>query len=218
VALLAAASAAGVAGAALGGSGTLTAETGGGGAVVTLAAAGIARLRRHRASHRLAHASATTAAGAESPFGIFAPSVPEQRAVEIAMSAPPAPPAPMSVPAIALTNISSWAPPTTAAIDLRDQTPASVAPSLFLVPEPAPAWVPDPMVDTVPHPVVKLFPLAELEPELASGSIDERVYAAFDAERMQCNAAQLAGGKHASTKPTDAAAPRNVSYRSRHSA
>jgi hypothetical protein len=109
-------------------------------------------------------------------------------------------------------------------------------PSLFLVPtasegtqgtegtepgvDPAgePEWAPDPMVDTVPHPVVKLFPLAALEPDRAAGSIDDRVYAAFDAERRHLDAAALAGGRHASEQPTDAAAPRSASYRSKHSA
>jgi len=66
--------------------------------------------------------------------------------------------------------------------------------------------------------VVKLFPLAMLEPELAAGSIDDRVFAAFDAERRHLDAAALAGGKHASSKPTDAAAQRNAAYRSKHSA
>ena len=74
------------------------------------------------------------------------------------------------------------------------------------------------MVDTVPHPVVKLFPLAALEPDLAGGSIDDRVYAAFDAERRHLDAAALAGGRHASDRPIDAAAPRSTSYRSKHSA
>jgi hypothetical protein len=86
------------------------------------------------------------------------------------------------------------------------------APSLFLVPPP------DPMVDTVPHPVVKLFPLADLEPELAAGTIDERVYAAIDEERRLAEAVALASGRHASATPFDAAVPRSATYRSRHSA
>jgi hypothetical protein len=150
-----------------------------------------------------------------------------QPAVAVAMSAPPLPGVPMS----------SWAPPTLPLalplarpidlpIDLRQDSPTGLAPSLFLVPEapvhPAssadPSWQPDPMVDTVPHPVVKLFPLAGLEPDLAAGSIDDRVYAAFDAERRHLEAAAMAGGKHASDQPIDAAAPRSTSYRSRHSA
>ena len=85
-------------------------------------------------------------------------------------------------------------------------------PALFLVPPP------DPMTDTVPHPVVKLFPLADLEPDRAAGSIDERVYAAIDEERRLAEAAALASGRHASSTPYDAAAPRRTSYRSRHSA
>jgi hypothetical protein len=82
----------------------------------------------------------------------------------------------------------------------------------------ADVWAADPMVDTVPHPVVKLFPLAGLEPDLAGGSIDDRVFAAFDAERRHLDAAALANGRHAATTPTDAAAPRNAAYRSKHSA
>jgi hypothetical protein len=216
VALLAAASAIGVAGAALLGTAPLTGEVGGGGVAATLAAAGLKHLRRHRASHRLAHAPATSTIGLETPFAtLLGPAdTGLQPAVAVAMSAPPAPPA-FPVPSI---SINAWAPPASHSIDLRDHHPAGLAPSLFLVPNPVEAWTPDPMVDTVPHPVVKLFPLAELEPELAAGSIDERVYAAFDAERMEYNAAQMAGGRHASSAPTDAAAPRLASYRSRHSA
>jgi hypothetical protein len=70
----------------------------------------------------------------------------------------------------------------------------------------------------VPHPVVKLFPLAQLEPELAAGTIDERVYAAIDEERRQAQASALASGRHASASPTDAALPRDARYTSRHSA
>lgn len=94
-------------------------------------------------------------------------------------------------------------------------SPSSV-PSLVLVP--APEAGAEEMTDTVPHPVVKLFPLAHLEPDLAAGTIDERVYAAIDEERRQAEASALASGRHASANPTDAAAPRTLTYRSRHSA
>ena len=90
------------------------------------------------------------------------------------------------------------------------------APSLVLVPSPPPGA--EQMTDTVPHPVVKLFPLAQLEPELAAGTIDERVYAAIDEERRQAQASALASGRHASASPTDAALPRDARYSSRHSA
>ncbi len=183
--------------AALQGTAAQTAGAGAGGATVTLAAGVVGWARRHRAAHRagpVAEVEPLESPG-ETPREL--PTI--QPAVVAAMSAPPLP----SVPS------SAWAPP-------------SVAPSLFLVPQPSssadPDWEPDPMEDTVPHPVVKLFPLGGLEPDLAAGSIDERVYAAFDAERQLVEAARLAGGRHASEAPTDTAVPRNASYRSRHSA
>jgi hypothetical protein len=147
-----------------------------------------------------------------------------QPSVAVAMSTPPVPVGTIleSDNHGAWTAPAWWAPPLPAPIapervlDLRD--PA--VPALFVVPEPAPDQDDeiDPMVDTVPHPVVKLFPLDTLEPDRAAGSIDDRVYAAFDAERRHLQAAALAGGRHAADHPTDAAAPRNTSYRSRHSA
>jgi hypothetical protein len=94
--------------------------------------------------------------------------------------------------------------------------PAASAPSLVLVPSLRPGT--EAMTDTVPHSVVKLFPLAQLEPELAAGTIDERVYAAIDEERRQAQATALASGRHASPSPTDAALPRDATYSSRHSA
>jgi hypothetical protein len=146
-----------------------------------------------------------------------------QPAVAAAMSTPPVPattsPAPNTAPITA--PITAWAPPAAGTIDLRWPAPAEApAPSLFVVPASSAAddWAADPMVDTVPHPVVKLFPLAGLEPDLAGGSIDDRVFAAFDAERRHLDAAALANGRHAATTPTDAAAPRNAAYRSKHSA
>ncbi|MDP9219304.1 MAG: hypothetical protein M3P23_02055 [Actinomycetota bacterium] len=215
VAVLAAASAVGVVGAALRGTGTDAAAVGAAGAAVTLSGGGITRARRHRGHHRVSSANPPTMALSTDAL--------LQPAVAVAMSAPPLPGVPMS----------SWAPPAlplalplARPIDLRQDSPTGLAPSLFIVPDamvqPAssadPSWQPDPMVDTVPHPVVKLFPLAGLEPDLAAGSIDDRVYAAFDAERRHLEAAAMAGGKHASHQPTDAAAPRSTSYRSRHSA
>ncbi len=101
------------------------------------------------------------------------------------------------------TTVTAWVPP-------------AAAPSLVLLPA-VPNGVEE-MTDTVPHPVVKLFPLAHLEPELAAGAIDERVYAAIDEERRQAEASALASGRHASAKPIDAAVPRSATYRSRHSA
>jgi hypothetical protein len=223
VAILAAVSAGGVAEAALQGSQTQTAAAGAGGAVVTLSAGVIAWARRHRGDHR---ADRATAAGSPSSRSPAIPQIAARPALPLthdsvaaAMSAPPVP----VQPAMA------WAPP------------APMGPSLFLVPRIQPvqtvqplqntattrpfaqgadsaAWAPDPMVDTVPHPVVKLFPLAALEPDRAAGTIDDRVYAAIDAERQQVEAVRLAGGRHASAAPTDAAAPRSASYRSRHSA
>jgi hypothetical protein len=95
-------------------------------------------------------------------------------------------------------------------------TPPATAPSLVLVPALPPGA--EEMTDTVPHPVVKLFPLADLEPELAAGTIDERVYAAIDEERRLAQATALASGRHASPSPTDAALPRDATYSSRHSA
>jgi hypothetical protein len=211
VAVLAAASAVGVVGAALRGTGSDAAAVGAAGAAVTLSGGGISRARRHRGHHRVSSANPPTMALSTDAL--------LQPAVAAAMSLPPLPGVPMS----------SWAPPVlplALPLDLRQDSPTGLAPSLFLVPDapvhPAssadPSWQPDPMVDTVPHPVVKLFPLAGLEPDLAAGSIDDRVYAAFDAERRHLEAAAMAGGKHAADQPTDAAAPRTTSYRSRHSA
>ena len=218
VAVLAAASALGVASAALRGTGTDTAAAGAAGAALTLSGGGVARARRHRGHHRVASANPPAMT-----LQTDAQLQPVRPAIAVAMSTPP-------LPAEAIT---SWGPPAAQTIDLRWAAPVAAAPSLFLVPQGAIAsadggitpassadadWEPDPMVDTVPHPVVKLFPLSALEPDLASGSIDDRVFAAFDAERRHLDAAALAGGRHASPKPTDAASPRNAAYRSKHSA
>ena len=210
VAVLAAASAVGVVGAALRGTGADTAATGAAGAALTLTGGGIQRARRHRGHHRVSSANP--------PAMSLATDAQLQPAVAAAMSRPPAP-ADLAPAGSSPAAIATWAPPSPESIDLtiaesRDR-PASTVPTLFLVPS---AQAPDPMVDTVPHPVVKLFPLAALEPDLAAGSIDDRVYAAFDAERRHFDAAALAGGRHASHRPTDAAAPRSTSYRSKHSA
>jgi len=207
VAVLAAASAVGVAAAALRGTGTDTTAAGTAGAAFTLTGGGIARAKRHRGHHR------TTSANP--PTMDLRTDALLQPALAAAMSTPP-------IPATSITSpITAWAPPAADTIDLRWPAPAEApVPSLFVVPASSAAddWAPDPMVDTVPHPVVKLFPLAGLEPDLAGGSIDDRVFAAFDAERRHLDAAVLANGRHASATPTDAAAPRNAAYRSKHSA
>lgn len=214
---MAAASAVGVASAALRGTGSDTAAAGAAGAALTLTGGGVARARRHRGHHRVA--------SAHPPAMTPLTDAQLQPAVAVAMSTPPAPVQAVSAGPITAEPITSWAPPAPHAIDLRWAPPAAAVPSLFLVPQgPAedapdePEWAPDPMVDTVPHPVVKLFPLAMLEPDLAGGSIDDRVFAAFDAERRHLDAAALAGGRHASSTPTNAAAPRTAAYRSKHSA
>jgi hypothetical protein len=218
VAVLAAVSAVAVAGVALRGSGDQTAATGASGAALTLAGGGVKRSRRHRGEHRVANPSGAAAVQPVEPFAPFesfesgssagasagagaagepsaVPAAPSS--LEVAMSTPPA-------PAFAAGPVGPIA-----------AEPAPAGAALFLLPPPA---EPDPMVDTVPHPVVKLFPLANLEPDRASGAIDERVYAAIDAERVQAEAAALANGRHASSRPLDAARPRDVAYRSRHSA
>jgi hypothetical protein len=202
-----------VAGVALLGSGGDVTATGASGAALTVAGGGIKRARRHRGHHRFIAARKDRAAPPVAELG---------PAIAVAMSTPPAPRSPgvrWSAPDWAPP---AWQPPVPDALgDVAAAasttvpaglTPADAAPSLFLVP------APDPMVDTVPHPVVKLFPLAHLEPDLAGGSIDERVYAAIDEERRQAEAAALASGRHASSTPTDAARPRGLAYRSRHSA
>jgi hypothetical protein len=229
VAILAAASAGGVAEATLQGGQTQTAAAGAGGAVVTLSAGVIAWARRHRGTHRVDPATVRGAAGSTSSQSPASAQTPQIIARPGFALGPDSVAAAMSAPPVPVQPAMSWAPP------------ATVAPSLFLVPRIQPvqpvqptqpaatmrpfaqgaessAWVPDPMVDTVPHPVVKLFPLAALEPDRAAGTIDDRVYAAIDAERELAEAARLAGGRHASAAPTDAAAPRSASYRSRHSA
>jgi hypothetical protein len=208
--VLAAASAVGVAAAALRGTGTDTTAAGAAGAAFTLTGGGIARARRHRGHHRTSSANPPTMTLRTDAL--------LQPSVAAAMSSPPVPAAPITPPIP--SPITSWAPPTADTIDLRWAAPAPAEPSLFLVPASSAAadWEPDPMVDTVPHPVVKLFPLAGLEPDLAGGSIDDRVFAAFDAERRHLDAAALANGRHASPTPTEAAAPRNAAYRSKHSA
>jgi hypothetical protein len=205
--VLAAASAVGVAAAALRGTGTDTTAAGAAGAAFTLTGGGVARAKRHRGHHRTRSANPPT-------MDLRTDAL-LQPAVAAAMSTPPVPATPITAP------ITAWAPPAANTIDLRWPAPAEApAPSLFVVPASSAAddWTPDPMVDTVPHPVVKLFPLAGLEPDLAGGSIDDRVFAAFDAERRHLDAAALANGRHAATTPTDAAAPRNAAYRSKHSA
>jgi hypothetical protein len=221
VAVLAAASAVGLVTVALQGTGTETAAAAAAGGMATLTGGTVARSRRHRGHHRVSSAHPP-------PMSLTADAQ-LQPSVAVAMSVPP-------LPADTILESDNdgawsapawWAPPLPQSItpervlDLRD--PA--VPALFVVPqalsqpEPQPAEGDvDPMVDTVPHPVVKLFPLGGLEVDRAAGSIDDRVYAAFDAERRHLQAAALAGGRHASEHPTDAAKPRSASYRSRHSA
>jgi hypothetical protein len=220
VAVLAAASAAAVAVVALGGTGEQTAVVGASGLAVTAAGGGLKRSRRHRGHHRTSSAPSGPITAAEPAPGAVAATFPSVApAVAVAMSAPPAPetsglgwpPPAWTPPAEAAPGRSPLGWPVTTGVS---ETPAATvtSPSLFLVPPP------DPMTDTVPHPVVKLFPLADLEPDVAAGTIDEQVYAAIDAERRLTEAAALASGRHASTKPIDAAAPRAATYRSRHSA
>jgi hypothetical protein len=196
-----------VAGVTLRGGGADTAATGASGAALTVAGGGIKRARRHRGHHRFVAARKDRDAPPVAELG---------PAVVAAMSTPPAPRSPEVRWAAPDWAPPAWQPPvadaSSGAVAAAGLTPAEAAPSLFLVP------APDPMVDTVPHPVVKLFPLAHLEPDLAAGSIDERVYAAIDEERRLAEAAALASGRHASSTPTDAARPRGLSYRSRHSA
>jgi hypothetical protein len=217
VAVLAAASAVGVITAALQGTGGETAAAGAAGAAATLTGGGVARARRHRGYHRVSSANP--------PPMSLATDAQLQPSIVVAMSTPPLPVGTVLEvhEESAWTAPAWWAPPLPAApvpehiLDLRD--PA--VPALFVVPKPPDRDDEDeidPMVDTVPHPVVKLFPLDTLELDRAAGSIDDRVYAAFDAERRHLQAAALAGGRHAADHPTDAAAPRNTSYRSRHSA
>jgi hypothetical protein len=221
VAVLAAASAGGLVTVALQGTGTETAAAGAAGGLATLTGGTVVGSRRHRGHHRVSSAHPP-------PMSLMTDAQ-LQPSVAAAMSTPP-------LPAGAILESDNhgawsapawWAPPLPRPIapervlDLRD--PA--VPALFVVPQaqPEPAAgdidpMVDPMVDTVPHPVVKLFPLGGLEVDRAAGSIDDRVYAAFDAERRHLQAAALAGGRHASEHPTDAAKPRSASYRSRHSA
>ena len=189
-----------MAAAALRGSADEATAVGASGAALTVAGGGIVYARRHRGGHRLVASRKNRAAPPVTELGsdvaIESTADVVQPAVVAAMSTPPAPRA----------DGVQWAPPAWAP---PAQEPG---PALFLVP------APDPMVDTVPHPVVKLFPLAELEPDRAAGTIDERVYAAIDEERRLAEAAALASGRHASSTPYDAAVPRRTSYRSRHSA
>jgi hypothetical protein len=224
VAVLAAASAVGLVTVALQGTGAETAATGAAGAAATLTGGGAARSRRHRGHHRVSSANP--------PPMSLTTDAQLQPSVAVAMSAPPLPSGTIleSDNDGAWSAPAWWAPPLPAAIapervlDLREP----VAPALFVVPQLAdetidqpigpPEGEIDPMVDTVPHPVVKLFPLDGLEVERDAGSIDDRVYAAFDAERRHLEAAALANGRHAADHPTDAAKPRSTSYRSRHSA
>jgi hypothetical protein len=226
VAVLAAASAVGVVTVALQGTGSETAAMATAGAAATLTGGGVARSRRHRGHHRVTSANP--------PPMSLTTDAQLQPSVIVAMSTPPVPAGTVleAGDGGAWTAPAWWAPPMASplagphssnrVLDLRD--PA--VPALFVVPQPAPDEDADsnidrdidPMVDTVPHPVVKLFPLATLEPDRAAGSIDDRVYAAFDAERRHLQAAALAGGRHAALHPTDAAAPRDTSYKSRHSA
>jgi hypothetical protein len=183
VALLAAVSAGGVAGAALQGTAHQATAVGATGVVVTGGAGLIARLRRHRGSHRFIAEQITTAGSTQ-----LAPT-----------------------PAAAEESLADELLPAKHAFPLQAPHPA-----LYAVPSLASR--PDAMVDTVEHPVVKLFPMAHLEPELAAGTIDERVYAALDAEREASVTAALARGRHASTAPAADANHRDTSYRSRHSA
>jgi hypothetical protein len=227
VAILAAASAAGVMTVALQGTGSETAAAGAAGAAGTLTGGGVARARRHRGHHRVSSANPP-------PMSLVTDAQ-LQPSVVVAMSTPPLPAGTIlqangDSADRASTAPAWWAPPLTSplagphaphhVLDLRD--PA--VPALFVVPQPPPDDDDDsdpeidPMVDTVPHPVIKLFPLEALELDRAAGSIDDRVFAAFDAERRHLQAAALAGGRHAADHPTDAAAPRTTSYRSRHSA
>lgn len=220
VAFLAAASAVAVAGVALGGTGGETAATGASGAALTVAGGGIRQARKHRGSHRLVAARKDRGAPPVADLETVVPDPTLQpaagSALAAAMSTPPAP----RSPEVRWAAPQTWAPPAwspvlataEASTESGAVAMAEKAPALFLVP------APDPMVDTVPHPVVKLFPLADLEPDRAAGSIDERVYAAIDEERRLAEAAALASGRHASSTPTDAARPRGTAYRSRHSA
>jgi hypothetical protein len=202
VAVLAAASAVGVVTAALQGDGGQTAAAGALGAAATASGGGVARARRHRGHHRVLTAHPPP----------MSTTIDEQLqpAVAVAMSAPPVPAdTTLSADDPAAWSLSSpWTPPA------GDTWPPL---SLVRTPEPGEDDI-DPMVDTVPHPVVKLFPLAVLEPDRAAGTIDDRVYAAFEAERRHAQTAALAGGRHAAKDPAAAASPRDPSYRSRHSA
>jgi hypothetical protein len=212
-----------VAGVALRGSAGEAAATGASGAALTVAGGGVVVARRHRGLHRLVASRKDRAAPPVTELEPVLDGETVQPAVATAMSLPPVPPPDGVQGAPPAWAAPAWAPPTAAtplspAAALAGATTGSgvggpeFAPSLFLVPQP------DPMVDTVPHPVVKLFPLADLEPDRAAGTIDERVYAAIDEERRLAQAAALASGRHASSTPYDAAAPRRISYRSRHSA
>lgn len=234
VAVLAAASAAGVVTAALRGTGDQTAAAGAIGAAATLTGGGVARARSHRGHHRVASANPP-------PMSLLTDQQ-LQPAVAVAMSLPPVPAGTTLANGVALPtavglsphDLPAWSAPSTWAPPQGPRAVPSVGP--VTAGGPALTWPPlalvpglasqapeddeiDPMVDTVPHPVVKLFPLAVLEPDRAAGTIDDRVYAAFEAERRHAQTAALAvGGRHASTAPANAAAPRDPSYRSRHSA
>lgn len=226
VAVLAAASAAGVVTAALQGSGDQTAAAGALGAAATLTGGGVARSRAHRGHHRVASANPP-------PMSLLTDEQ-LQPAVAVAMSLPPLPvgtslgspsAATLSADDVAAWSASSfWTPPEgprmvppVGPVMLRDGDAGTPWPPLSLVRVPLDPDEDDidPMVDTVPHPVVKLFPLAVLEPDRAAGSIDDRVYAAFETERRHAQAAAMAG-RHVASGP--AGAPRNPAYKSRHSA
>ncbi|MFL6100039.1 MAG: hypothetical protein ACJ71T_08820 [Actinomycetales bacterium] len=228
VAVLAAASAAGVVTAALQGSGDQTAAAGALGAAATLTGGGVARGRAHRGHHRVLSANPP-------PMSLLTDEQ-LQPAVALAMSLPPLPAGTSlgSLTGSSLTadDVSAWSAtsywtppegsrlvPPVGPVMLRDGDAGTPWPPLSLVRLPVEPDEDDidPMVDTVPHPVVKLFPLSVLEPDRAAGSIDDRVYAAFEAERRHAQAAAMAG-RHAAAQPADAAAPRDPAYKSRHSA
>lgn len=195
VALVAAAGCVGVADAALQGTAN-AAGAGGGSAVIAAGAVGlVVRNRRHRGGHRQEIRLAE-------PTGIqLAPhTTPLQHQFPVTAPAP-----------VTAASEPIWL--------TRPPEPA-IGANLAAVPD-LPPPSPDSMTDTVPHPVVKLFPMRELEPELAAGSMDERVFAALDAERDAATDAALARGRHASATRTaagDAARAEDLTYRSRHSA
>ncbi len=207
--MLAAASAVGVAAAALRGTGTDTTAAGAAGAAFTLTGGGIARAKRHRGHHRTSSANPPT-------MDLRTDAL-LQPAVAAAMSTPPVPATPIIAP------ITSWA-----CAGRRHDRPALARPpprprrhprcSSYRPARPRTTGRRTPWSTPCRTPWSSCSRWPALEPDLAGGSIDDRVFAAFDAERRHLDAAALANGRHAATTPTDAAAPRNAAYRSKHSA